>query len=84
MYVSMRASLTPMAGRDLASEVRAGLFRGMSIEFCPVEEAMTGSVREVRRAQLVAAAVVDSPSYSGATVEVRKRSEAEERHDLWL
>ena len=73
-----------MAGRDLASEIRSGLFRGMSIEFSPIDESMNGSVREVRRAKLVAAGVVDSPSYSGATVEVRKRSAAEDRHDLWL
>ena len=73
-----------VAGRDLASEVRSGLFRGMSIEFTPIDEGMNGAVREVRRARLVAAGVVDNPSYSGATVEVRKRSDLEERHDLWL
>ena len=75
-----------VAGRDLAAEVRSGLFRGMSIEFSPIDESMNGSVREVRRAKLVAAGVVDSPSYSGSTVSVRHRtqSEADRRHDLWL
>ena len=56
----------------------------MSIEFSPIDEGMDGAVREVRRARLLAAGVVDSPSYSGSVVEVRKRSEAETRHDLWL
>ena len=71
-------------GRSIANELRAKVFTGMSVEFSPLEESMDGDVRVVRRARLLAAAVVDSPSYSGATVEVRGRSELEIRHDLWL
>ena len=74
-----------MAGRDLASEVRSGLFHGLSVEFEALDEGFAaGAVREIRKANLLAAAVVDSPSYSAARVEVRKRSELDSRSDLWL
>ena len=73
-----------MAGRDLASEVRAGLFHGLSVEFEALDEGFAGELREIRKARLLAAAVVDEPSYPAARVEVRERSELESRADLWL
>ena len=73
-----------VAGRDLASEIRSGLFHGLSVEFEALDEGFAGELREIRKARLLAAGVVDEPSYPAARVEVRKRSELEGRSDLWL
>ncbi|MCY3845692.1 MAG: HK97 family phage prohead protease [Acidobacteria bacterium] len=68
------------AGRDAAAEVRGGLFRGLSVEFNAQDEGRTaGGLREIRRALLVGAGLVDSPAYTGSTVEVRGR-----RRRIWL
>ena len=70
------------AGRDAATEVRSGLFRGLSIEFqADREQRDAGGVRRILAAHLVGAGLVDSPSYSGSRVEVRGR---EGRRRLWL
>ena len=62
-----------MSGRDAAAEVRAGLFRGLSIEFRAVRQTWAGGVRRISQAVLKGAGLVDGPSYRGATVEVRER-----------
>ena len=67
------------AGRDAAAEVRAGLFRGLSVEFKSLQERVVSGVREIRRALLVGAGLVDSPAYRSSTVEVRARGRR-----LWL
>ena len=59
------------AGRDAAAEIRAGLFRGLSIEFKAVRERLAGGVRRIAEAVLGGAGLVDNPSYA-TTVEVRK------------
>ena len=61
------------AGRDAASEIRSGLFRSMSIEFRSVRQTIVGGVRRISAAVLSGAAIVDSGSYAGATVEVRSK-----------
>ena len=61
-------------GRDAAENVRNGLFTGLSIEFRAQAETYVGSERRISRAQLFAASLVDSPSYSGSQVDVRERS----------
>ena len=70
------------AGRDCAVEVRAGLLTGLSIEFRSVRQTFVNGVRRITEAVLSAAAIVDSPSYSSSTVEVR----AKPRHkrQIWL
>ena len=73
-----------VAGRDLVSEIRSGLFHGLSVEFEALEEGFAGELREIRKARLLAAGVVDEPSYPAARVEVRKRRELDSRSDLWL
>ena len=70
-------------GRDAATDIRGGLYRGLSVEFRAVEERMVAGVREVRRATLAAAALVDSPSYPASGVEVRKRAGGR-RTPRWL
>ena len=67
------------AGRDAAAEIRAGLFRGLSVEFNALRERVAGGVREIQRAALVGAGLVDSPSYGGSLVEVRGK-----RRRVWL
>ena len=69
------------AGRDAAANVRAGVFRGLSVEFLPESETVRDGVRVIERARLVGAGLVDSPSYAGAGVEVRDKGR---RARLWL
>ena len=69
-------------GRDTATMIRNGTMTGLSIEFRATDEGMAGNVREVRAAELMGAAVVDSPSYEGA-LEVRQRGKRR-RLPSWL
>ena len=57
--------------RDLATEIRSGLFRGLSVEFRAVRARFVGGVRRISEAVLDRAGVVDEPAYSGSGVEVR-------------
>ena len=71
-------------GRDAATMVRNGTMTGLSIEFRSEQEGRSAGVREIRRAHLAAAALVDSPSYR-TTVEVREgRAVAPRAQTLWL
>ena len=69
------------AGRDAASNVKAGVLRGLSVEFVAERERQPSGVRVIERARLVGAGLVDSPSYAGAGVEVRDKGR---RARLWL
>ena len=69
------------AGRDAAAEIRGGLFTGLSVEFAASEEGRRGGVREIRKAALLGAGLVDTPSYR-APVEVRARPTFRRR--VWL
>ena len=69
-------------GRDAATMVRNKTLRGLSIEFVAADEAFVGGVREVRRARLLAAALVDDGSYR-TSVEVRQRG-SRRRPRVWL
>ena len=69
-------------GRDAAVSVRNGTLRGLSVEFQAERERMDGNMRVIERARLVGAGLVDSPSYSAATVEARAKSG--KRRRLWL
>ena len=59
-------------GRDAATMIRNGTMTGLSIEFRSEAEGRASGMREIRRAVLAAAALVDSPSY-GTSVEVRAK-----------
>ena len=65
-------------GRDTATNIKSGVFGGMSIEFRSRSEGRRGNLREIRSAYLGAAGLVDSGAYSGAKVEVRAEDEARE------
>ena len=72
------------AGRDAAEEVRAGLFKGLSVEFKAVKQTMAGGVRRIREAVLGGAGLVDSGAYD-TTVEVRHGADSDARRVLtWL
>ena len=68
------------AGRDAAVEIRSGLMRGLSVEFKAIRARMVSGVRRISAATLVAGGLVDDPSYSGSTVEVRDKGQTE----TWL
>ena len=59
-------------GRDAATMIRSGVFRGLSVEFKSTDEGRPGGVREIRRARLLAAGLVDKASYPDSQVEVRE------------
>ena len=65
-------SLLPdtQAGRDAATEIRNGLFKGLSIEFRALRQKYVGGIRRISKGMLTGLAVVDSGSYD-TTVEVR-------------
>ena len=69
-------------GRDAAIMVKDGTLTGLSVEFQAGRERHRAGVREIEQAQLVAAAVVDSPSYPASRVEVRGHRAGRRR--LWL
>ena len=69
-------------GRDAAVMIRNGTMTGLSVEFRAQDEVFSpAGVREVRRAALVAAALVDNPSYQN-NLEVRAARAPRRR--LWL
>ena len=79
------------AGRDAATNVKDGLWTGLSTEFYALEERRAGGLRRIRRAVLDGAALVDTPSYLEAMVEIRERANLiparanlERRARLWL
>ncbi len=59
------------AGRDAATNVRDGVLQGLSVEMAVEAEGRRGPLREIRRARLVRAGLVDDPSYRESKVEVR-------------
>ena len=60
-------------GRDAITNIREGVYTGLSIEFHSRAEGRRGGLREIRQAYLGAAALVDTASYGGSKVEVRAR-----------
>ena len=74
------------AGRDAAAEIRSGLFRGLSVEFKATAQNIVGGVRRITAAVLSGAAIVDSPSYAAASVEVRAKGGGNRPNEetLWL
>ena len=74
------------AGRDAAAEIRSGLFSGLSVEFKATAQNIVGGVRRITAAVLSGAAIVDDPSYSAASVEVRAKGGANRPNEetLWL
>ena len=68
------------AGRDAATEIRAKLFRGLSVEFRAIRQSYVDGIRRIQEAALGAVGLVDSPSYPNSLAEVRRSR----RVRLWL
>ena len=69
--VRVRASLPDtQRGRDAATMIRNGTFRGLSVEFRSVRESQVAGVRVIAKAELTGAGLVDDPAYD-APVNVR-------------
>lgn len=86
--LSMVAELpdTPRADEALA-DVRAGLLRGLSLEFVARRERIEGDVRIIERAHLSRLSLVDSPAYPRSVVEAREAllpKPTKARRPLWL
>ena len=62
-------------GRDAITNIREGVWTGLSVEFKAIAEGRRGALREIRQAFLGAAALVDTGAYKTATVEVRARGD---------
>ena len=85
--VNMDAALpNTTRGRDAAVSVRNGTYTGLSVEFKVLAEGRRDGLRVIKRAMLVAAGLVDDPSYGSSTVEVRGKGVSEnlERFYRWL
>ena len=61
------------AARDAVGLVKAGVLRGLSVEFSALRERLQDGVRVIERALLSAIGVVDDGAFPGATVEARRR-----------
>ena len=67
-----------VAGRSIRNEIGT-LFRGLSVEFRPIEERYENNIRNILAAELTGAGVVDSASYP-TSVEIRNKK----RIRIWL
>ena len=60
-------------GRDAVTNVREGVFTGLSVTFKAIQQEYRGALRVIRQAYLGRAALVDDPSYGDSLVEVRAK-----------
>ena len=60
-------------GRDALTNIREGVYTGLSVEFYAEQEEYRQSLRIIKRGMLGAAALVDRASYGGSVVEVRAK-----------
>ena len=59
--------------RDAATNLREGILTGLSLEFYAEKETRRAGIREILRAYVPRAGLVDTPSYAGSLVEVRAK-----------
>ena len=59
---------------DALALVKAGVLRGLSIEFAVRREGLDSGVRVIERARLVGVAVVDTPAYPDSEIAARSRA----------
>ena len=72
--LTLRADLAAtQVGRDTHELVRAGVLRGLSVEFLALREDYIGGIRNIHAALLGAAGVVDSAAYVNSMVEARQQ-----------
>ena len=61
------------SGRDAATEIRNGLFTGLSVRFTPQRQQFTGGLRRISKASMGNVGLVDDPAYPVGAVEVRQQ-----------
>ena len=61
-------------GRDAAESMRAGVLRGLSVEFRAVKQSYHSGLRSISKAILGGAGLVVKPAYSDAKAEVRSET----------
>ena len=73
-------------GRDALTNIREGVYTGLSVEFYAEREEYRQSMRVIKRGILGGAALVDVPSYGASLVEVRAKLVAPQYRSayLWL
>lgn len=72
-------------GRDAVEGIKEKVYTGLSVKFHAEEVEWRGALRVVKRARLIRAGLVDIPSYTEATVEVRRRAgQVNGGMGLWL
>ena len=69
------------AARDAVTLIKAGVLKGLSAEVVPESEDSAGGLRRVTKGRLVAAALVDGPSFKSSTVSVH--ASQVQRRRLW-
>ena len=67
--------------RDAITLIKAGVLTGISAEIIPESEDSVNGIRRVTKGQLVAAALVDGPSFRSSTVSVHARQG--QRRRIW-
>ena len=85
--LTVRADLpATRAADDVLALVRAGVMRGLSIEFMAAAERAEDNVRVIERAALFSVAVVDTPAYPKSEVEARMAAmpKPAARRRIWL
>ena len=83
--VTVRARVVDTSdGRDTVALVRAGVMRGLSVEFTPEDEDVVDGVRVIRRAVLHGIAVVDSGAYDDATVTMMRARAVARREGVFV
>ena len=73
-------------GRDALTNIREGVYTGLSVEFFAEREEYRQSMRVIKRGILGGAALVDVPSYGASLVEVRAKLVSPQHRNayLWL
>ena len=61
--------------RDAATNLREGILTGLSVEFYAEKETRRAGIREIVRAYVPRAGLVDTPSYADSLAEVRGKLE---------
>ena len=67
--------------RDTLALVKAGVLRGVSLEFQAISERFEQGVRIISDARLTGLAIVDKPAYSESTVQARQLESLRESAD---
>lgn len=72
-------------GRDCAENIRQHVYGGLSVEFGAIEQRRMGGRREIVKGILGGCGLVDVPSYSTSKVELRAKTDTQQRIALlWL